>query len=430
VRRLWVLAVAVMALGGCGSSGPSGPSGSAGSPVKLSFWGWAPGYPQSVALWNKSHPGIQISYETIPSGAKGGYTKLLTAVHAGNAPCLGMVGYETLPSFAAAGALQDDTQYLSQYQHEFAPWTWNQVTIAGKVYGVPVDVAPMALLYNKRLFARYGVTTPPVTWAQYAADAAKIHKASPSVYIGYMGNDAYNYAGLAWQASAPWFGTAGGAWQVSIDSSAGQRVAGFWQNLVSQHLLSGAQSYSPVLYKDMAAGKILSDVNAVWDAPILASSVKSQSGQWAVAPMPVWNASSPAYGNDGGSSTAVLKGCAYPKQAAQFADWMSTNPASVTNLINVTGIYPAATSGLANAALSAPNPFYGNQVIYSVFKQEMPRINTSWQWGPTMTQTSTDLADGLGGVETGSTTLPAVLRSVQSSTITDMKSQGMSVSGG
>lgn len=435
MRKRWIPAAAsavaaVLALAGCGSSGSGQAPGSAAGPVKLSFWGWAPGYAQSVAMWNKAHPDIQVTYETIPSGAKGGYTKLLTAVQAGNAPCLGMVGYETLPSFAAAGALQDATQYLSADKGQFAPWTWNQVTIDGKTYGVPVDVAPMALLYNKTLFARYGVTTPPTTWADYAADAAKIHKADPSVYIGYLGNDAYNYAGLDWQASAPWFGTANEAWQVSIDSAAGQKVANYWQGLASQHLLSGDQSYSPTLYKDMAAGKILSDVNAVWDAPILASSDKGQSGQWAVEPMPVWNAASPAYGNDGGSSTAVLKGCKYPQQAAEFADWMSTDTQSVTNLINVTGIYPAATSGLTNSALSAPNPFFGNQVIYNVFKAEMPEINTSWQWGPTMTQVSTDLGNDLGNAEAGSQTLPAMLADVQAKTVAEMKSQGMSVSGG
>lgn len=435
VRRRWIpvaaaACAAALALAGCGSSGGSaGDGGSASGPVKLDFWGWAPGYQQSVALWNKSHPDIQVSFEKVPSGSKGGYTKMLTAVQAGNAPCLGEVGYETLPSFAAAGALQDVTQYLSADQSQFAGWTWNQVTIEGKTYGVPVDVAPMALLYNKTLFARYGVTTPPATWADYAADAAKIHRADPSVYIGYLGNDAYNYAGLDWQASAGWFGTTSDAWKVSIDSAAGQKVAAYWQGLVSQQLLSTDQSYSATLYKDMASGKILSDVNAVWDAPILASSDTGQSGQWAVAPMPVWNAASPAYGNDGGSSTAVLKGCQYPQQAAQFADWMSTNPQSVTNLINVTGIYPAATSGLTDPALSAPDKFFGNQVIYNVFKAEMPDINTTWQWGPTMTQTSTDLGNDLGDVETGSQTLTGMLSDVQSKTVDELKSQGMSVSG-
>ncbi|MFC1436833.1 sugar ABC transporter substrate-binding protein [Streptacidiphilus sp. N1-10] len=439
MRRRQIRAVALCAalasmavVSGCSSSGSTGSSqspSSAGGTVKLDFWGWAPGYEQSVALFNKSHPGIQVIFDKTPSGSKGGYTKMLTAAQAGNAPCLGMVGYETMPSFAAAGAMMDVTQYLAPAKSQFAAWTWNQVTIGGKTYGAPVDTAPMGLLYRKDLFAKYGISKPPVTWAEYAADAAKVHAADPSVYLGDFGNDAYNYAGLAWQASAPWFGTSGGQWQVSLNSPANQKVAGYWQGLLDKKLLKTDPSYDPTLYKDMAAGKILSDVNAVWDTPILASSVKGTSGKWAVAPMPVWDAANPVYGNDGGSATVVLKGCAHPKEAAEFATWMSTDPSSVSNLIKVTGIYPAATSGLSNPALSAPDPFYGGQVVFDVFKAETPHIDTSWVWGPTMTQTSTDLGDGLGTSAAGSTRMPDVLTTVQNKTVAQLKQQGMSVSG-
>ncbi|WP_370097713.1 extracellular solute-binding protein [Streptacidiphilus sp. MAP12-20] len=421
----------VAVLTGCSSgSGSAGTSQSpaAAGPVKLDFWGWAPGYDQSVAMWNKAHPDVQVTFDKIPSGSKGGYTKMLTAAQAGNAPCLGMVGYETMPSFAAAGALMDVTQYMSPAQSQFASWTWNQVTIGGKTFGAPVDTAPMALIYRKDLFAKYGISKPPVTWDEYAADAAKVHAADPSVSLGDFGNDSYNYAGLAWQAAAPWFGTNGGSWQVSVNSAANQKIANYWQGLLDKKLLKTDPSFDPSLYSDMASGKILSDVNAVWDTPILASSVKGTSGKWAVAPMPVWDANNPVYGNDGGSATVVLKGCAHPKEAAEFATWMSTDPGSVSNLIKVTGIYPAATSGLSNPALSQPDPFYGGQVVFDVFKAETPHIDTSWIWGPTMTQTATDLGDGLGTSAKGTTKLPDVLNTVQTKTVAQLKQQGMSVS--
>ncbi|WP_042434210.1 extracellular solute-binding protein [Streptacidiphilus anmyonensis] len=429
-----VALVATTALTGCSSSGSTasgstGDGSTASGPVTLDFWGWAPGYDQSVALWNKSHPDIQVRFDKTAPGSKGGYTKMLTAVKAGNAPCLAQVGYETLPSFAAAGALQDVTSSAASAKSQFAAWTWNQVSIGGATYGIPVDTAPMALMYRKDLFAKYGITTPPATWDQYAADAAKVHAADPTVYLGDFGNDAYNYAGLAWQAGAPWFGTANQQWQVSLNNAGNQKVASYWQGLLDKKLLKTDPSYDPSLYKDMASGKVLSDVNAVWDAPIIASSVAGTSGKWAVAPMPVWDAADPVYGNDGGSATAVLKGCAHSAQATEFAVWMSTDAASVSNLIKVTGIYPAATSGLTNAALSAADPFYGGQKIYDVFNAETAHINTSWQWGPTMTQTSTDLGDGLGQAETGGATLPSVLGTVQTKTIAQMKQQGLTVSG-
>ena len=251
MRAAGIAAATLVALTACSSSSTSGSSASGGTaagPVKIQFWGWAPGYAQSVALFNKTHPDIQVSFETTASGSKGGYTKMLTAVKAGNAPCLAQVGYETLPSFAAAGALQDVSADADSAKSQFAAWTWNQVSIGGQVFGIPVDTAPMALLYRKDLFAKYGITKPPATWAEYAADAAKVHHADPTVYLGDFGNDAYNYAGLAWQAGAQWFGTGGDQWQVSIDSAANQKVAGFWQGLESQGLLKNDPSYDPSLY--------------------------------------------------------------------------------------------------------------------------------------------------------------------------------------
>ncbi|MEV4252332.1 sugar ABC transporter substrate-binding protein [Spirillospora sp. NPDC049652] len=431
MRTAALAAALVAALAAC-SSGGSGDSKEtdAKGPVKLDFWGWAPGYEQSIALWNKSHPNAQVSWSKTASGAKGGYTKMLTAVKAGNAPCLAMVGYETMPSFAAAGALEDVSKYTGNAKSQFADWTWNQVTIGGKTFGAPVDAAPMALMYRKDLFAKYGITKPPATWDEYAADAAKVHQADPSVYLGYFGNDAYNYTGLAWQAGAKWFGTANDQWQLSINSAANQKVASYWQDLLDRKLLKPYPSFDPSLYTAMSKGKILSDVNAVWATPLLASSVKSTSGKWAVAPMPVWDAANPVYGNDGGSATAVLKGCAHPKEATEFALWMSTDQASLGNLIKVTGIYPAATAGLANPALTTPDPFYGGQKIFEVFKDAMGHIDTTWQWGPTMTQTSTDLADGLGKAGTGGAKLLSMLTTVQDNTAKQMRQQGLSVAGG
>ncbi|MER7175268.1 ABC transporter substrate-binding protein [Streptomyces mesophilus] len=423
--KMTAAAVGVMlVMAGCGSGDDSA---KAGGKVTLDFWGWAPGYEKAVEEFNRTHPDIKVDFQKTAPGSKGGYTKMLTAAKAGNAPCLAMVGYETMPSFAAAGALQDVTEHAAPHKGEFADWTWNQVTIAGKTYGAPVDTGPMALFYRKDLFEKYGIDKPPATWAEYRAAAEKVHKADPDVYLGGFGTDSYGYSGLAWQAGAKWFGTTSDAWKVSVDSEANTKVADYWQGLLDDKLVKPVVSFDSSYYKSVSEDKILSDVNAVWNAPILASSLKGQSGKWAVAPMPVWDAAKPVDGNVGGSSTAVMKGCEHPEQATEFAMWLSTNKNSLSTLIKETGIYPAATAGLSHPALSEPNSFYGGQKIFDVFKDASGRIDTDWQWGPTMTKTATDLADGLGGTGKGGTTLPEVLADVQKKTVDEMKSQGINV---
>jgi multiple sugar transport system substrate-binding protein len=422
-----VATLSLLSLAACGNDDADTTEKSSG-PVTIQFWSWAPGYEDSVKLFNDSHKDIHVDFHQISPGSQGGYTKLLNAAKAGNAPCLAQVGFETLPSFAAAGALEDATDEADQYAGDFSDWTWSQSTIAGHTYAIPVDIAPMALIYRKDLFEKYGVTKPPATWDEYAADAATIHKANPKAYLGYFGNDAYNFAGLAWQAGAKWFGTEGDSWQVSVNDDATKKVADFWQGLVDKDLVKAVPSFDTALYKGMGDGTILSDVNAVWDAPIVADSVKGTSGKWAVAPMPVWEAADPSYGNAGGSPNAVLKGCDHVAEAVEFAHWFSTDQGSVTNLIQKTGIYPAATSGLSNPELTKPNPFYGGQVIFDIFNDAVAGIDPAFTWGPVMTKTSAVLGDGLGKVGAKSTTLPSVLDDAQTQTVDEMKAQGLSVS--
>ncbi|RAJ46335.1 multiple sugar transport system substrate-binding protein [Kitasatospora sp. SolWspMP-SS2h] len=423
--RTLTLAVALASLAGTAACGSDGSAGRSAGPVTIEFWGWAPGYEKSVELFNSTHPDVKVVYSKISPGSKGGYTKLLSAVKAGNAPCVAMVGFETLPTFAAAGALQDVTPAAAPYAKEYASWAFAQSGVAGHTYGLPVDTAPMAFIYRKDLFAKYGIQQPPKTWDEYAADAAAIHAADPNAYIGYFGNDAYNFAGLAWQAGAKWFGTSGDKWTVNLADPATKKVAAFWQDLIDRKLVKVVPSFDTALYQGMGEGSILSDVNAVWDTPILADSVKQTAGNWAVAPMPVWDAATPAAGNAGGTPNAVLKGCKNPAQAVEFAHWFGTDPAGVGNLIKETGIYPAALSGLDNPALAEPNPFYGGQRVFDVFKDAATHVDPGFQWGPVMTRTSGALGDGLGKAGTGTTTLDAALADTQAQTLAEMKTQGM-----
>jgi len=46
--------------------------------------------------------------------------------------------------------------------------------------GVPFESIPFVLAYNKSLFARAGISSPPGTWSQFVSDAQAIQRADPS----------------------------------------------------------------------------------------------------------------------------------------------------------------------------------------------------------------------------------------------------------
>jgi multiple sugar transport system substrate-binding protein len=422
---------AALALAACSSGGnSSATSPAAGGKVSLTFWSWVPGISQSVNLWNKTHPGIRVNLNEVTSGNAGTYAKMFSALQAGNAPDLGQVEYATLPNFEHVGGVVNLAPYgANSVKSDFVPWTWAQATQGSAVYAIPQDTGPMGLFYRADLFKQYGLAVP-TTWAQYLSDAQKLHAAHPNVYItAFPANDAQWFAGLAWQAGAKWFATSGDTWVTGIDDSPTQQVANFWQQLISDHLVKVEPDFASEWYKDLSDGTLLTWPTAVWGENTLITNAASTKGDWRVVPMPNWGATS-ANGNWGGSTTVVFKDSKHPAQAAQFAEWLNTSPQSITGLITKGGLYPADLAGQKQPAANSPVPFYGGQNIWQVFQTDGKLVNTSFQWGPIMNTTFTQMADGFGKATGGSETLAQVLTSTQSQTISTMKSQGFSVKPG
>jgi len=148
-----------------------------------------------------------------------------------------------------------------------------------------------------------------------------------------------------------------------------------------------------------------------------------------VAAMPNWGSTN-SNGNWGGSTTVVFKGSKHPAQALQFAEWLNTSPQSITGLITKGGLYPADLAGQKQPAANSPVAFYGGQNIWKVFQANGKLVNTSFQWGPIMSTTFTQMADGFGKSTGGSGSLSQVLSSTQSQTVATMKKQGFTVKAG
>src|SRR5436309_1927680 len=64
--------------------------------------------------------------------------------------------------------------------------TKQQLTMSGaspdQLIAVPWVMRPFAMVYNKELFQKAGITTPPTTWTQFVQDAQKMTDSSAGVY--------------------------------------------------------------------------------------------------------------------------------------------------------------------------------------------------------------------------------------------------------
>ena len=77
---------------------------------------------------------------------------------------------------------------------------YNQGKIGGKVYGIPWIASSRALVYNKSLFSKAGISRPPKTWNQYKADAQKLkHARVPTPACIPLGNEEAQAETLIWE---------------------------------------------------------------------------------------------------------------------------------------------------------------------------------------------------------------------------------------
>ena len=425
-------ALFLVILSACGSAGNTGNTGNNsgnGGVVNLTFWSWVPNLQTSVDLFNKTHSNIHVTWDSVPSGANGTYAKMFTALKANNAPDLGQVEYQFLPTFEATGGLVDLSAYgASSLKSNFVPWTWGQVTQGSAVYAIPQDTGPMALFYRADLFAKYQLPVP-TTWDQYAQDAQKLHQADPQAYItDFPPKEAGQFIGYAWQGGANWFKINGQSWSVGINDTASKQVANLWQGMLDKHLVNTDPDFAQGWYNDLQNGTDATWISAVWGANTILSNAPKTAGKWKVAPMPQWSAGQNVAGNWGGSTTVVFKSSKHPQEAAQFAEWLNTNQQSVQNMVTGAQLYPALESALNTPASSATMAFYSGQDINQIFKTASEQVDVNFQWGPTMNDVFTALGDQFSNATAGKITLSAALDAVQAATVQGMQKQGFSVS--
>jgi multiple sugar transport system substrate-binding protein len=440
LRSVAVVLVSALSIAACSSGGDdssSSGSGTAGAascapssgPVTLTFTSWVPDIQKVVDIWNKANPDIQVTVQTGPNGNGGTYQNFFNQLKAGNAPDLGQIEYDALPSFRVQDGLTNlaECDIVKQAQSQFVDWTWNQVSFgeSGAAYAIPQDAGPMALFYRKDLFDKAGLKAP-ATWQEYADDAVKI-KALGGYITNFSQSDINQFAGFAWQAGAHWFTNDGTNWTVNFTDDKTTQVANYWQDLITKKLVSTVPPWTPEWNNAYNSSKDWTWVSAVWGANTIATGAPSTKGKWAVAPMPQWTAGGTAAGNWGGSSTAVFKGSKHPYEAAKFALWLNTSTEALTELNKVASLYPAAKAGATLPALSAGVDFYGGQQIYDVFSTASGQVNPDFTWGPTMTQTYANASDGFKAAVSGKETLLKALQDAQANTVQTLKSQSIPV---
>ena len=141
--------------------------------VELVLWSWLPDFQAQVDLFQTAHPSIKVKLVNAGQG-NDEYTKLRAGLKAGSGlPDVCHIEFQLVRSFRQLNALADIGEWANPHKGEFAAWCWNQVSDDDKVYSMPWDSGPIAVLYRSEVFEKYNIAVPN-TWDEFAEQAIKL----------------------------------------------------------------------------------------------------------------------------------------------------------------------------------------------------------------------------------------------------------------
>jgi arabinogalactan oligomer/maltooligosaccharide transport system substrate-binding protein len=149
----------------------------------------APTFKALIEKFNQQYPNVHVNYQSVPFGDAQNKFKTAAAAHKGT-PDILRAEVAWVSDFASKGYLyQLDGTPLMDDKSDFLPTPLSADEYNGHVYGVPQVTDTLALMYNKKLFAKAGISTPPKTWDEVAADAKQLKSKAhvDGIYINSAG---------------------------------------------------------------------------------------------------------------------------------------------------------------------------------------------------------------------------------------------------
>lgn len=428
VRRHITAAAALFAAGtllaGCASSAEPEASQPEAGPAtgEVTFWSSLSGMADVAAAFNESQDDITVTFEEIPNGANGGYTKLSAAIESGSGPDVVGIEYDRLPGFAAAEQLTPlDDLVSDDVLGEYDEQVRNLVTFGDSSYALPYDAPPMVIWYRQDVLEAAGVEVP-TTWDEFEEAARAVKAVNPDAYLTSFFTNEPQLAPMSWQAGAEWFSVEDDSWKVAVDDKRSQHVADYWQRLIDEGLVKKQLGFSDEWTADLNNGIVNAWVGGSWSASALKvrTEAAGQAGKWIAAAPPSWDGE-PTGALSGGTSFAIPENSDNAAAAAVFLKWLVTSPDAV-EARGAVGTAYLAYPGLNEVAASvAPTDYYAND-IYAVFDEASENLGP-WAWGPKYDITATALKDSV----TASATLSDALTATQQTTVDGLEKLGLDI---
>ena len=332
------------------------------SPVTITFSSWVGDSVQMKKLaqtFHEENPNITIQFQNV--SADNSTNKLTTQIAGGAAPDTAYVDSSAVEQFSSRDALRNLDGYIAGSKivklSDYVPGFLQTAEYKGSTFGLPFDGETTGIFYRTDMFAAAGITSPPATWEEFQADAAKLTIPSQKQYgfIIFGPESEYYFEPFLWEAGGHLVSSDGK--KIEFDSAQGQEAANFYV---------GLRKYSPPDYYSsnswdgrvaFGAGKVAMYEAGAWFGGQIESEFPKINGKWSVAPMPKGPAGCAT--TIAGDTLVVFSQTKNADAAWKWIEFLSEsqNMKNWTYGSKTTTLLPPRKSLLADPALGKFNPW-------------------------------------------------------------------------
>lgn len=138
---------------------------------------WGRSLREAIAEFERLNPGINVKTEPVALAQRD--VKFTTAIRGGQGPDVFALDANPVKQYIKNGWVRDLTPFVDKvggkkWLADFYPVTLMPVMENDKVYGIPMNVVAMVLVYNSELFKKAGISSPPKTWREFTEDCKKL----------------------------------------------------------------------------------------------------------------------------------------------------------------------------------------------------------------------------------------------------------------
>jgi multiple sugar transport system substrate-binding protein len=352
-----VMATVTLLVAACSSSGGAKASSSS-SPddgTKLTMWvrSATDQYSQRlVDAYNASHKN-HVTLTIIPNDNY--LTKVGAAAGSNSLPDILASDVVYAPNYTSQGIFQDITSQVKAlpFYGSIAKSHLANVTLDGKIYGVPHKLDSSVLFYNKDLFAKAGIAGPPTNFADILDDSRKITALGDGdtgfdIAGSCGGCGVYTLFPYAWAGGVDILPDNGK--KIDINNDAFKQIFGLYRQLNAEKLVaSGDKTQDGSTWpSNFLSGKV---GMLALGSPIVGSLLSQKTFDWGVTSLMAADGSKTST-FVGGDVAGISKSSKHLAQAWDFLSWTLGDDAQV-NIIAKNGDLPSRTDLTGNQYTAA-----------------------------------------------------------------------------